>query len=534
MEFFTRSDFDFFSSLRDKTYDKYDPVHVRNGRVLLATVYDKTEFWAKLLTENGFEYQFSRKWQTSGYYRSYTWAKIYPQGIKDPKIFFTIGVGSRFTDRGDFVNTLEYKLDCQRTTKAALDPSMVYEFDKYVGENCIEASRVMIEINEVEQIDWGELLQRTIDFMSFYYNDYLKLLQLTTLNNKNLAKKIIRLCWNNEGWTKPSGAAGKSKASDHAFEKDKGYGYEEWLFNNEMQIDGYRYGFIQAFNKGDHQGQHYEVSAYAIHNQKHLNTYYWIAKINVIEVLTDGQQKQILKEYKKRGWLDTMIGQLSDVGIPGFDYAPINEGKIFNVRYKLDSSNWVKYEEPILIEDPVIEIGKNKHYVALPKKGLISVDELPVGSFTFKEGHTPGNTGKITGKRKKLDFLMQLKHKEIQEKIYNQLSKSSKGTLRKVGTENRTGFGKSVDIVVSCPEEGIIFYEIKTSGSALQCIREAIGQLFEYSYYTNNHFAQKLIVVGLSKASKPVQQYLEYLKVKLGISLCYQFFDSTKNLLMDK
>jgi len=531
MDFFKRSDFELFSSLRTATYKKDDPDQKILVDQLLGTVYAKTEYWARLLSERGYGCEVSKHWQVSGYFKKYTWAKIYLPDAPHHKVFFTIGVGSRLTAGEHFENTLEYKLDCQRTTSKGLDPSIIYEFDKYIKENCPEAARVAIKVDQLENLNWDKLVACTWSFMSKHLDHYHNLLKLTNLSESNWSRKIIRLCWNNNGWTKPSGPDGKSRASYDAFEKEKGYGYEEWIFNPKFEIEGYRYGFIQAFNKGKHHGKKYEISAYAIQTNRQGSSYYWIGKIRTLEVLQIAEQDAILKEYEERGWLAEMEGHLREVGVEGFDYGPIPENRIVNVRYKVDPNNWIRYDEPIPIVEPKIEIGKNKHYVALPKVSETSIDELPVGAFTFTEGHNPTITGAVRGERKQGIFIMDLKHKLVQESMYRLLSSEYKNTGKRVGTENKTGYGKSVDLVVSCPTEGTTFYEIKTSGSSLQCIREAIGQLFEYSFYTNCQNADKLIVVGLSKAPNPVKSYLRHLRATTRLSLYYQYFNYEKGTL---
>lgn len=506
MDFFKQEDFDFFSSVRGKRYHKGDPSDWSTGMLIRSTVLDKTRYWALLIQDKGYEILMEDRWQTSGYFISYTWARVMLPGVENKKVFFTIGVGSRFSEEGTPVLTLDYKLDCLRANNNSLDASMVYLFDKYMGENCAEARLIQTDLNEVE--NWNDLIALVLPFLRSYQTHYLKVAELTMLSSGNLLKRIVRLCWNENAWERPSGPIGKSGSKGHAFEKDKGYGYEEWLFNARHEIDGYRYGFIQSFNKGGHHGQRFEVSAYAIQNLGHFNQYHWIGKFPAIEVLTVHQQSWALKEFKNRGWMDQMRGELQKVGIADFDFGPIADEYIINVRYRSEPDSFIRYPEPIMIEDPEQEIGGNRHYVLLPKKSWSVLDEVPLGKFTFHEGHIDTLTGERTAKRSATDYLMRLKHKEIQKKIYLQLTEEYSGTSRKLGTENRTPFGKSIDMVVACPENGTYFYEIKTCRSALQCIREALGQLLEYSCYIQNAHAKHLVVIGLDRPSKNVTDYL--------------------------
>lgn len=156
---------------------------------------------------------------------SYTWAKVMLPGVENRKVFFTIGVGSRLS-KGKPEALLEYKLDCQRTNNDAIDPSMEYLFDKYMKEFCDPARSQMRTLKEAGS--WEELVEITLEFLRAYQQNYLEVAQLTQLSEKNLPKRVVRLCWNTNQWNIPSGPEGKSVAKDHAFERDKAGGLV-WL-----------------------------------------------------------------------------------------------------------------------------------------------------------------------------------------------------------------------------------------------------------------------------------------------------------------
>ena len=65
-----------------------------------------------------------------------------------------------------------------------------------------------------------------------------------------MALYLARLCWNQDGWSRPSGVAqnaeGEAKGSKPTFASINGYGHEEWLFRPEHTLDSWRYGFLQA------------------------------------------------------------------------------------------------------------------------------------------------------------------------------------------------------------------------------------------------------------------------------------------------
>ena len=100
-----------------------------------------------------------------------------------------------------------------------------------------------------------------------------------------------------------------------------------------------------------------------------------------------------------------------------------------------------------------------------------------------------------------------------------------------MGTEVATGFGTSIDLVVRLNGENDIFYEVKVNSSARKAIREALGQLLEYSLYIDKMISSKMIVIGVHKPTEKELKYLNFLRTKTGLPLFYQFFSLELNEL---
>ena len=60
-----------------------------------------------------------------------------------------------------------------------------------------------------------------------------------------MRNKYARVCWNTLGWRFPSGDA----IEGNSYVARYGFGHEEWLFNFEWLINGYRYGILQPNGK---------------------------------------------------------------------------------------------------------------------------------------------------------------------------------------------------------------------------------------------------------------------------------------------
>ncbi|MGA8149579.1 MAG: hypothetical protein WB952_01280 [Terriglobales bacterium] len=77
----------------------------------------------------------------------------------------------------------------------------------------------------------------------------------------------------------------------------------------------------------------------------------------------------------------------------------------------------------------------------------------------------------------------------------------------------------------------VAFFEVKTEPTVKQCIRAAVGQLLEYSYYPSDARADELIVVGWALPEPKDVQYLRHLSRKFALPLGYWCFDTEKRVV---
>jgi len=121
-----------------------------------------------------------------------------------------------------------------------------------------------------------------------------------------------------------------------------------------------------------------------------------------------------------------------------------------------------------------------------------------------------------------------LRHNVIQGKIFNVLSREfGAGSVR---YERDTGYGNRIDLVVR-HNQNCFYYEIKTYPLAKDCIREALGQLLEYAYFSNNPPAQRLIIIGEAPLTEQLKNYLRLLRRDFHLNVYYQqFFEDTDSL----
>lgn len=114
-----------------------------------------------------------------------------------------------------------------------------------------------------------------------------------------------------------------------------------------------------------------------------------------------------------------------------------------------------------------------------------------------------------------------VRHSEIQARLKKELKE-------KYGEENvsleHSFRGNRIDAVVK-QNNSYIFYEVKTASTVKSCIRQAIGQLLEYSFWPGQKIASKLVVVGEPHIKEKGKKYLSFLNNELNIPIEYLRID---------
>jgi hypothetical protein len=115
-------------------------------------------------------------------------------------------------------------------------------------------------------------------------------------------------------------------------------------------------------------------------------------------------------------------------------------------------------------------------------------------------------------------------------KIQNALSAllKSSGEYRNIRIEEG-----NVDVQGIFTNGSSHYFEIKTD-TPKNSIRQAIGQLLEYSMYPDKQSANKLIIIGDTEPSKEVKKYIKHLRDTTKLNLHYRWVDMENKLLSDE
>lgn len=112
-----------------------------------------------------------------------------------------------------------------------------------------------------------------------------------------------------------------------------------------------------------------------------------------------------------------------------------------------------------------------------------------------------------------------LRHNILQKALAKRLAETY--GKDNVSTELPSGVGTLIDVVVKQNTE-YWFYEIKTGHSSRACLRQAIGQLLEYTFWPGAQEATRLIVVGESPLDDEGSEYLRTLRERFSLPIEYE------------
>lgn len=338
-----------------------------------------------------------------------------------------------------------------------------------------------------------------------------------------IENKIARICWNSEGWRKPSGRKGKSK-NKKSYEYRTGFGSEEWLLDTSKLIDGWHYSQLQPIwlRRSKYIGKSFNVSLYSIDHDTRRR--WWIGQICDVEVITEEQSRKVFRAYEKKGWINEMGEQLRSVNAAFKEFRKSKPEHFVIIRFRPQSLILLDTPKEFSRTDAAV---KSTYYVLLNQKRVPKLQSTE-GQFKFLAGH---KTKKQVAKAayEEHSGSIDLIQNKIQEAIFHQFVKEYGKS--NVGTENDAGNGSEIDLVVRVAAENFDFYEIKTSYSVRLNIREGLGQLLEYAYCPPVKGVRKLIVVSDKPITDEAKCYLEALRGQFNLPVYYQRFDPETSTL---
>lgn len=345
--------------------------------------------------------------------------------------------------------------------------------------------------------------------------------------------KMCRICWNTNGWKSPSGSA---KEQGKSFVRKNGYGFEEWLFRFDWMLQGYNgnralyhYGNLQAIGKyvDKYVGTTRDILLYTVPTPGQA---FYVGVVRNVYVPDKEEASWAFKKFIKYGWYETMQ---KEVGLLGrkewwFPKSGDNPHWITNVRFKPSD---VEFAVPHRLIPDTSKVYKINRYHPLNWDDM-GDRIIPTSPGVQSEGNDEIDDLKKYSELLRIRAAIEgIEYSPKQAPIQNQLIKFLKQYLeRRNGTVG--GEIDRVDVKVLTGSGQTVLFEIKPALSAKLAIRNALGQLLEYSCYPRDKGVRMLVVVNDYPLMPTDTQYIQSLQEKFGLNLYYLYWtgaDPTNN-----
>lgn len=183
--FFKIGDIEFFSKrvLNNQRYRNNEIQDLGDSQRIIEGIYDKTSEWGETVKKQykkQFKFESDNRWQISGYFKKYTWGRLYINGHGNQDIYYTLGVDSES-------RSLVIKIDFNRVGSKILTKFWINYFDDLLRANNIKWR--VIGIEELKGKDNKWLIDETCLYIDSTFHIYKELYRV--LFNKILIDNSI-------------------------------------------------------------------------------------------------------------------------------------------------------------------------------------------------------------------------------------------------------------------------------------------------------------------------------------------------------
>jgi hypothetical protein len=527
--FFQISELDFLGQWANTPYQKNNRQQKNASERIKENLWIPTKYWVEELVKRipGITIKGKADWKESAgkskyVFKHYTWYRIYLNEYFHPDLFFTLGVDG-------LQKCLFIKIDFQRHRSKTLTSIQKEYLAKKINEHIEGPFWTSVPASIFSSGNWEALLQFSEKFINDHRILYAEI--FTRLTELSIEKRIARLTWNKNGWILPSGKEGKSDdKNSHEFRF--GYGHEEWIFDISKVINGYHYAFLEPIQKEQDafMNKTYHVWLYTIDGESKAR--YFVGELKNCEAINKEHAEEIKAIYIKNGWLKEMENQIIDANANAKGFSNYKGLDIFNIRFK--PSNYTVNDYDIKLPQGHGIYIQSRYVFAHFKPEYNNF--LKTNDFVFqestKENDTNNGLQSKTYTRPPKPVQITYLHDKICKTLTNHLKK--KYGNNNVTPEHLAGYGSNrIDIVVRNGKK-FIFFEIKTYASVRTSIREAVGQILEYSCWPDKLKAHELVIITQPHSDiSEVKTYIRHISQTFHIPLSYQTYDWKSDLLSE-
>lgn len=328
----------------------------------------------------------------------------------------------------------------------------------------------------------------------------------TTGATRHYKKYFAKLCWNTNNWISPSGDAAQVE-NPETYASKMGFGHEEWLFNFNWLLDGWKYSFLQPVNKSLSrlEGKTINVRLFTTGGAKE---WFYVGEISQCEILTLEQADYARNQFTARGWLQDMEKHVLAVRGDIRGLRESNPRNVLNIRFR--RKNAELYDPPVPVDD-ADAIRNIKRYSLVPAESVPRVDNQWSSQVAATKSRP---TGKIPRKSVAAGHVY-LVHNAMQNELIARLRK-------KYGEDAVVVEEGFVDIKLR-DSSRLVFVEIKPDARPRHALREALGQLLEYEFVasTDGEPPNEFVVAGPGELSQRDLEYLHHLRKRWSLPIRY-------------
>lgn len=304
--------------------------------------------------------------------------------------------------------------------------------------------------------------------------------------------------------------------AEPSYVRTNGFGHEEWLFRNAWLLDGRRHSYLQPIGKyrDAYVGKKLDLLLYTLAPWKQR---LFVGVLRSAAVPGDEELARVVREYREQGWLRQMAADCRSIGVSPEPLKTPKAHELINVSFAMSDVEF--FDPPIraAADSPVFHA---RRYHPLEWDGAIPKDSDRSTTPADIDDTDPKRDERKRSRAAQQGYSYDPDHVRIQNKVYEILC--SAFGKRRVKYEHRC-----VDLRLD-RDDGAVFFEVKTHPIARQCIREALGQLLEYSNYPGRDGAKMLVVVARAELTAEDKAYLGTLRKKYSVPVSYAQYDESK------
>lgn len=292
---------------------------------------------------------------------------------------------------------------------------------------------------------------------------------------------LQRLCWNTNGWRGPTG---EMYGKEDSYVGQNGFGHEEWNLNVSDVLEGKAFGYTY-YSPPEHSdliGKSHDIFFFAINAAKERVL---VGHYERAAFLGRDERKELKNKFEKSDILEKRVEELLALGLPSIKTTKEARRLLldqFAANIVVNPRDVHSFGSPVVLSAEMLK-GSEPKYLSRYTKPVFITSRPALPRRKPGAGKNP-----FSDSNQELLEDAYLRFTKAQQKVvfrvHNQLSNRFRKWLRGVGAIDISAESKFVD--VQCKFKGKhCLFELKTSyqQTTKHAIRDAIGQIFEYSFF---------------------------------------------------